>query len=177
IAGDYVLTELGKRERVRWVGRRRINCQVHPTQSLVWPVRSRANAFGPSVPERDLLLSPQHAIYDEGVFIPTQYLINGSTIVVEKTAEVEYYHVELVEHGVLIAEGLPAESYLDTGNRNYFGDGGGPIFLHPDFSSLAWDARSYADLKVVGPEVDRVRAKLARQAELCLIQRSAATSV
>ncbi len=28
-----------------------------------------------------------------------------------------YYHVELPHHDVLLAQGLPAESYLDTGNR------------------------------------------------------------
>ena len=31
-----------------------------------------------------------------------------------------YYHVELDRHAVLLAEGMPAESYLDTGNRGIF---------------------------------------------------------
>jgi collagen type I/II/III/V/XI/XXIV/XXVII alpha len=33
---------------------------------------------------------------------------------------VTYFHVELPRHDVLLAEGLAAESYLDTGNRSVF---------------------------------------------------------
>jgi len=49
--------------------------------------------------------------------------------------EVTYYHVELDDHDLLLAEGLPVESYLDTGDRSNFENGGGPIALHPDFST------------------------------------------
>ena len=34
---------------------------------------------------------------------------------------VTWYHVELPEHGLLMAEGAPAESYFDAGNRHMFG--------------------------------------------------------
>ena len=37
---------------------------------------------------------------------------------------IEYFHVELDRHDVLFAEGLAAESYLDTGNRGLFANGG-----------------------------------------------------
>lgn len=37
---------------------------------------------------------------------------------------VTYIHVELPAHDVVLAEGLPAESYLDTGNRAGFVNGG-----------------------------------------------------
>ena len=37
-----------------------------------------------------------------------------------------YHHVELAAHDVLIAEGLAAESYLDTGDRSSFSNGGEP---------------------------------------------------
>jgi hypothetical protein len=33
---------------------------------------------------------------------------------------VEYFHVELRTHSILLAKGLPSESYLDTGNRGFF---------------------------------------------------------
>jgi len=35
------------------------------------------------LPARDLLLSPDHAVFIDGVLIPVRYLINGSTIVQE----------------------------------------------------------------------------------------------
>jgi len=61
----------------------------------------------------------------------------------------------------LLAEGLPVESYLDTGNRMRFANGGRMITLHPDFATLAWQAAGYAPLVVTGPELDRVRRRVA----------------
>jgi hypothetical protein len=52
-------------------------------------------------------------------------------------AAVEYFHVELDRHAILLAEGLPAESYLDTGNRGFFANAGAPLVLHPDLTDEA----------------------------------------
>jgi Hint domain len=57
------------------------------------------------------------------VLIPARYLVNGATIVQEFRDWISYYHIELESHGVVVAEGLGAESYLDTGNRTGFGNG------------------------------------------------------
>ncbi len=164
-AGDLVTTAGGETSAVVWVGHRGTDCQRHPEPRKVWPVRIREGAFGPNLPERDLLVSPQHAIFDEGVLIPAKVLINGSTITQEPVARVEYYHVELARHDLLLAEGLPTESYLDTGDRASFENGGGAMILHPDFARWAWDARACAELRVTGPELDAVRAKLAMLAD------------
>ena len=48
---------------------------------------------------------------------------------------VTYYHVELETHDILIADGAPAESYLDTGNRRMFENVDAPLILHPDFGN------------------------------------------
>jgi hypothetical protein len=88
----------------------------------VWPVRVRAGAFGARRPHRDLVLSPDHAVFVDKVLIPVRYLLNGATIVQEPVDVITYWHVELARHDVLFAEGLPCESYLDTGNRALFGD-------------------------------------------------------
>ena len=57
-----------------------------------------------------------------------------ATIIQQQVRHVEYWHVELPTHDVVLAQGLPAESYLDTGNRDSFGNGGGAVALHPDFA-------------------------------------------
>ena len=62
-------------------------------------------------------------MFVDGALIPMRYLINGSTIVQEPVDEVTYYHVELAAHDVILAEGLPCESYLNTGNRVAFTNG------------------------------------------------------
>jgi hypothetical protein len=78
--------------------------------------------------------------------------------------EVTYHHVELPAHDVLIAQGLPVESYLDTGDRVNFSNGGGVVALHPAFSRHAWDGLSYARLVAHGPEINEVRRTLAKRA-------------
>ena len=83
----------------------------------------------------DLLLSPDHAIFVDGMLICAHQLINGTTIRQEKDwTAVEYFHVELDTHAILLAEGLPAESYLDTGNHGFFANSDEPLVLHPDLT-------------------------------------------
>ena len=130
-AGDHVTTMSGASRPIRWIGYRRIDCSRHPDPRQVWPVRVGAGAFGEGLPRRDLWLSPDHAVYMRGVLIPIKLLVNGSTIRQIQMNAVTYYHVELSRHDILLAEGLPAESYLDTGNRYMFENGGASLLLHP----------------------------------------------
>ncbi|WP_419758168.1 Hint domain-containing protein [Acidisoma sp.] len=165
--GDPVMTEGGGTALISWIGSRRIDVTRHPDPAQVWPVRIRAHAFAPSRPARDLFLSPDHAIFAEGVLIPVKHLVNGGSIAQVPAAEVTYFHVELPEHSVVLAEGLPVESYLDTGDRNSFAGGEGVQALHPAFGSeradisLVMEALGYAPLRVAGLEVERTRAALA----------------
>ena len=112
---------------VRWLGHRHVDCASHPRPHEVWPVRVRAGAFRPGMPHRDLWLSPDHAVYIDGALIPIRYLVNGASIAQQEVDEVIYWHVELPRHGVILAEGLPCESYLDTGNRDAFANGGAAV--------------------------------------------------
>jgi hypothetical protein len=131
----------------------------------VQPVRVRANAFTAGLPSYDLRLSPDHAVFIDGVLIPIRYLINGRTIVQEQVDKVTYYHVELSSHEVILAEGLPCESYLDTGNRGAFANGGGTAILHPDFALKHWKSKGCADLVLDGPNLEAARSVLLAQAE------------
>jgi hypothetical protein len=132
--GDRVLTTEGAARPIVWIGERRVDCRRHPRPWLVHPVRIRAGAFADGMPQRDLLLSPDHALFCDDVLIPVQQLINGATIVQEKAERIHYFHIELDRHAVVLAEALPAESYLNTGNRQQFENGGGAISLFPDFA-------------------------------------------
>ena len=129
-----------------------------------WPVRIAAHAFGDAAPAHDLLLSPDHAVFVDNVLIPVRYLVDGHGIVQERHDDITYYHVELDQHDVVLAEGLPVESYLDAGNRCAFDNGGGVIVAHPDFTSRAWEAVGCASLVVTGPELEGVKARLRARA-------------
>jgi hypothetical protein len=158
--GDSVQTLRGGARPVRWIGQRRIDAGRHPGR--LSPVRVRAHAFGPGRPLRDLLLSPDHALFVDDVLIPVHALVNGRSIVQTGIERVTYYHVELESHDVVLAEDLPAESFLDTGNRGAFA--GRVMHLQPDFAAAVWDAAGYAPLVITGPRVDAVRARLEAQA-------------
>ena len=131
--GDLVVTASGDFLPVKWLGHRELDCRRQPDPRAVWPVCVSAGAFGEQLPTRDLWLSPGHCVAAEGVLMPIRVLINGRTIGQIETDRVEYWHVELERHDILLANGLPAKSYLDTGNRTAFVNGGDFLELHPDF--------------------------------------------
>jgi hypothetical protein len=162
--GNLVLAQFAGHAFVKWIGRRRVDCLGHPDPCKIWPVRVRAGAFDEGLPHRDLWLSPDHAIYTNDVLIPIKHLINGMTIEQVPVDEVTYYHIELDQHDVLFAEGMSAESYLDTGDRSKFTNGGGPIALHPDFSVRMWEAMGCAPLVVTGSALTSVRTRLLQRA-------------
>jgi hypothetical protein len=149
---------------VRWLGHRRVDCRRHPRPQDVWPVRVAAGAFGPGLPQRTLWLSPDHAVFVNDVLIPIRYLLNGASITQEPVDTVTYWHVEAPAHDVVFAEGLPCETYLDTGNRGAFANGGGAVMLHPDFALQVWEAEACATLVREGRRLQEVRAGLLERA-------------
>jgi hypothetical protein len=143
--GDQVVT-LANGNRVlrpvKWVGYRRIDLSAHPRPDSVMPIRIARGAIVENVPHRDLLLSPDHALYLDGVLILARQLINGRTIHRDGAIRVvRYFHVELDAHAILLAEGMPAESYLDTGNRGFFVNSAVPVLLHPVLSGEGSELR------------------------------------
>ena len=136
--GKQVITLVDGQEvpqTVTWLGHRRISLAGHPRPETVAPIRIERDAFADGMPHRDLLVSPDHAIFVDGKLICARQLVNGTTIRQELDwTAVDYYHVELDQHAILLAEGLPAESYIDTGNRGFFSNSGEPIVLHPDLT-------------------------------------------
>ena len=168
--GDTVRLAGGGTAPVVWLGHRQVDAVRHPRPETTWPVRVRAGAFGDRIPARDLLLSPDHSVLADGVLIPIRCLINGATITQERCQRITYWHVELPRHAAILAEGLAAESYLDTGNRAAFDNAGAVVAAHPDFGAgaeAAWRAGACAPQVTHGEALERVRRRvLARAAAL-----------
>ncbi len=117
--GDRVETHSGALKQIRWIGFGRD--LVTRRNSLARPVIVRRGALADNVPERDLYLTHGHALYLDGVLIPVENLVNHRSILWDEAARVvEYYHIELESHDVLLANGAPAESYYDANNRARF---------------------------------------------------------
>ena len=137
--------------RIVWIGR----MAVRPAAGDA-PVRVRAGAFGPAMPHRDLVLSPDHALYRDSVLIPVHLLADGNRIHADPMPRrITYFHVELDRHDAILAEGLPAESYLDTGNRSAF------LGLATENIATPWDHQACAPLHLGGSHLALARRSAA----------------
>lgn len=169
--GQNVMLAEGKSRPVVWIGRRYIDLTRHPYPTRVLPVKVNAHAFGQNLPASDVLLSPDHAIYAEDVLIPIRCLVNDFNVKQISLSKIVYYHVELDEHSIVYANGLPCESYLNTDDRTSFEDGGDATALYPSFGSergdisLMMDALGFAPLRLTGEEVTRTKLLLAKSHE------------
>ena len=119
--GMSLLNSEGEEKTVVWVGRSEVSTRfADPLRVL--PIRVKADALGAGLPERDLLLSPDHAIFLEGILVQAGALVNGVSVV--RDSEVPetftYYHIELATHELLVAEGVWAESFVDNVDRMHF---------------------------------------------------------
>ena len=171
--GDLAMTASGAVRPVVWIGHQLVGAAYAPVSEQVRPVRIATGAFGVGLPERELWLSPGHPVLvgaDEdgegGHLVPVMCLVNGTTIARMAVDSVTYWHVELDAHDILLAEGLPAESYLDWGDRVFFTGGADHALVNPDFvvPGLAGRCRPVAvDGPVVAAERRRLDAVFATQ--------------
>lgn len=120
-AGDMVLTAEGEAVPVRWIGRRTVDMRfADPLRAQ--PIRIKAGALGNGLPSRDLLVSPDHAMFLDGLLVQAGAMVNGVSILRETrmTGSFIYYHIETPEHSLLLAEGAPTESFVDNAGRMAF---------------------------------------------------------
>lgn len=101
---------------VKWIGRQVLNRDGAASWNPdVLPVRIARFAIDDQTPQRDVVLSQEHALFIDGALIPVKYLVNGRSIAVDDDARrsetIEYFHVELDTHEVIFAEGMPAETF------------------------------------------------------------------
>lgn len=120
-AGTMLRTADGRVMPVRWVGRSEVSL-TFADKLRVLPVRIKAGALTENVPARDLLVSPGHAIFIDGILVHAGAMVNGVTILRENNVPetFTYYHVELESHELLLAEGVAAESFVDNMDRMHF---------------------------------------------------------
>ncbi len=149
--GELVLTADGRAAPVHWIGVQTIvSVFADPLHSF--PVRVAAGALGPDLPRRDLFLSPDHALFLDGVLVQAGALVNGTTIVRARgmPERFTYFHVELDNHALILAEDVPAETFVDNVTRRRFDN-------YSTYAAL------YGDRHGMIPEIDLPRVKSARQ--------------
>lgn len=118
--GDLALTLDAGWQPVLWIGRRRT--AFGHLSHRHRPVRIAAGAMGHGLPHSDLRVSPQHRLlvqgpdgrrFDQGALAKAKGLCGRPGIFAEVACtSVVYFQILLPRHGLLIANGLPAESFL-----------------------------------------------------------------
>ncbi len=120
--GDMVRTADGAVVPVRWVGVRTLFPRLFSLRHGM--IRIRAHALGHDRPARDLLVTPDHAILLDGMMVTAGALAGAEGIGWEPRAKApntqKVYHVETDRHSLIYANGLPAETFMDTAGRRLF---------------------------------------------------------
>jgi hypothetical protein len=148
--GDLILAADGRTVPVKWIGRQTLHKLFAGERAR--PVRVTAGALGNGLPHTDLVLTADHALIFDGLAINAGALVNGTTITLEPLAalpdRVTYYHVETEAHDVILANGTPAETFIDYVGRQAFDN-------HAEYVELYGDARIIPEMSL--PRISTAR--------------------
>ena len=119
--GDLVLGADGRARPVRWIGRQTV-VAVFADPLRNFPIRVAVGAMGDNTPSRDLLVSPDHALLVDGLLVQAAALVDGVAVRHEPAPAERFtwYHIELEDHALVLAEGAAAETYVDNVTRRRF---------------------------------------------------------
>jgi hypothetical protein len=157
--GDLLITLSGERRAIKWIGKRSYSGRFANANRGVLPICFKAGSLDGRLPARDLWISPKHAMFIDGVLIAAEQLVNGVSIVqAERVDMVEYFHIELDTHDIIIAEGAASETFVDDASRAMFHNAREFKSLYPH--EVATDALYCAPRIGDGSKLQEVRTKL-----------------
>ncbi|WP_386169310.1 Hint domain-containing protein [Sulfitobacter pontiacus] len=120
--GDLVVTRDNGLQPVRWVGRRNLGRDNLLRTPGFNPVRIKAGAFGEGVPQRDMMVSPNHRMLvasetaevmfsEREVLVAAKHLVGLDGVDTVTPDKVSYIHMLFDNHEVVFADGTWAESF------------------------------------------------------------------
>lgn len=120
--GDRVITRDNGIQEIRWVGRKDLMAEDFEAQAELKPVMIRAGSLGNGLPERDMLVSPQHRLliandrtqlyFDEHeVLVAAKHLVGKPGIRQVMVDETAYIHFMFDRHEVVLSDGAWTESF------------------------------------------------------------------
>jgi hypothetical protein len=121
-AGDRVITRDNGLQEIRWVGSRTLGWRDLNAAPHLKPVLVRQGSLGHGLPERDMLVSPNHRLlvandrtalyFDEHeVLVAAKHLITGQGVHAVESMGTTYIHFMFDRHEVVLSNGAWTESF------------------------------------------------------------------
>jgi len=120
--GTRVITRDSGLQPLLWVGRKRYDWRMLGLNPLLRPVRIAAGALGAGVPERDMVVSPNHrfltCLPGEGEsgerLTMARDLVGLDGVSFESRTKVEYWQLLFARHELVLADACWSESFRPT---------------------------------------------------------------
>ncbi|MCR9125218.1 MAG: Hint domain-containing protein [Rhodobacteraceae bacterium] len=120
--GDRIITRDNGIQQICWVGRREMTGDELRAGRNLMPVRIRAGALGDGLPERDMMVSPNHrilmandktALYfeDREVLVAAKHLTGLDGVDQIDVDAISYIHIMFDQHEVVLSDGSWTESF------------------------------------------------------------------
>ena len=125
--GDRVITRDNGIQKIRWVGARVMTGDEFAVAQHLRPVLIRNGALGNDLPERDLMVSPNHRLlvandktalyFDESkVLVAAKHLTAFEGVDIREVSSTTYIHIMFDQHEVILSEGTWSESFQPGDN-------------------------------------------------------------
>ncbi|NUB44775.1 Hint domain-containing protein [Fertoebacter nigrum] len=124
--GDLIWTQDAGLQPLRWIGLREVSVAEQQADARLRPVVFAPGSLGRELPERRMMVSPQHRICmgdwrtelyfgQPEVLIPAHALVNGGTVrVADGLSPVTYVHFLLDGHQIVRSDGALTESFFPS---------------------------------------------------------------
>ncbi|WP_309680407.1 Hint domain-containing protein [Asaia bogorensis] len=117
VAGDLIVTLEGghrvARPIMRMVSQQQIVSPKLPDDLAGYAVCVARNALADNQPCKDMYLTSEHCLHLDGGLVPVRMLVNGQSVRYDRERlDYTYYHIDMGEHYIILADGVEVESYL-----------------------------------------------------------------
>jgi Ca2+-binding RTX toxin-like protein len=121
--GDKVITRDNGAQEIRWVGCKPMSALELQSSKHLQPIRIQKGSLGNGLPERDLLVSPNHKVLiskpevgllfnEPEVLVPAKHLVKPSDgIQAVNLGATSYIHIMFDNHEVVLSNGAWTESF------------------------------------------------------------------
>lgn len=120
--GDKVITRDHGIQEIRWTGRRNLAWSDLVARPHLKPVLVKRASLGNGLPDRDLVVSPNHRFLvtndktalqfsERAVLAPAKHLLNGAQVQSLETDGIDYVHFMCERHEVVLSNGAWTESF------------------------------------------------------------------